>query len=441
MNIKNALLLSLLLPIATIAQETKIVTLDQAIELGLKNSKQLVMTDGKRNAAKAKYDQQRFTTIPVLSLNSSYLYNSPNVDEAKFATGPGSYQLISMTLHNQNQNRASLSQIIFAGLRGYNIINSTKNLMRAADLDAEKDKNDIKNNITIAYYNHLKLKESKKIVDENMKVLQQRKADMDNLQKVGMALQNDVLKVELAILNLQQNIADVQSAIDISNYNLCVALGLPETTSIECAEAGLFQSKAAADKQAFFQQSLTNRNDLKAANYRLEASKSLVKASKSGYSPTISAGANLYYSNPNQRVFLVPENNKGKYYYSWDIGVSLTWNLTNLFTTTYQTREAKANQKQTEAMTQQLADGVKMEVNSNYSSYKLALDKIDIAKKTVEKSREDQRITKNQYDNGLKNISDMLDVDNSYTTSQINLTNAKIDAEVAYVRLMKAAGN
>ncbi|MFN8308586.1 MAG: TolC family protein [Chitinophagales bacterium] len=423
------------------AQQVQRLTLQQAVELGMKNSKQLQLSAARADYSRTKYDQQLYATIPNLSIISGYTYNSPNIDESKFAFPGGSPQLVALTLHNQQSNRVSLSQVIFAGLRGWNIIASTKYQMQAAQLDAQKDQSDVKNNITTSFYNHYKLLESKKVVDKNIMVLEQRKKDMQNMEQVGMALKNDVLKVDIALLNLKQSAAEVQSAIDISNYNLAVALGLPEGSQIECVESGLFQAKTNAQLGAWVQNSIQNRTDLKALSLRYEASKKLLKASKGAYFPTINGSFNFYYSNPNQRVFMIAESERNKYFYSWDIGVNLNWNLTNLFTTTFQSREARANMRQAEAINGALSDGIKMEVNANYQAYKLALDKIDIAQRTVDQSTEDQRITKNQYDNGVRNITDMLDSDNALTRSQINLVNAKIDAEIAYSKLLKSSGN
>ena len=82
-----------------------------------------------------------------------------------------------------------------------------------------------------------------------------------------------------------------------------------------------------------------------------------------------------------------------------------------------------------------------MEVNSNYAAYKLALDKIDLNKESIEQARENQRLTKDQYSNGIKNITDMLNADNLVTVSEINMLNARIDAEIAYAKLLKATAN
>jgi outer membrane protein TolC len=127
--------------------------------------------------------------------------------------------------------------------------------------------------------------------------------------------------------------------------------------------------------------------------------------------------------------------------YSWDIGVRLSWNITNLFTTQFQTKEAKLNIQQAEAQHDQLTDNIKMEVNADYSAYRLALDKIRLNQDNIEQARENQRMSKDQYQNGIKNITDMLNADNLVVVSEINMLNARIDAEIAYAKLLKSTAN
>ena len=310
--------------------------------------------------------------------------------------------------------------------------------VKASQYDLAADKLTIKNNIITAYYNHYKLIESKKVVDENIKVLQQRLKDIQNQVSVGMALKNDVLQVKLSISNLEQSAAEVQSGIDVSNYNMDVMLGLPDSIKIEIAESGLLSDKGEFDINGGLKNALLRRPEIKAADTRLSISHKTLKIARGYYAPVISGGFNYYYNNPNQRVFIETHS---EFDQSWDIGVRLSWNITNLFTTQFQTSEAKLNIQQAEAQHDQVSDNIKMEVNSNYAAYKLALDKIDLNKESIEQARENQRLTKDQYSNGIKNITDMLNADNLVTVSEINMLNARIDAEIAYAKLLKATAN
>jgi outer membrane protein len=439
---KKTLAASLLLVFATgvFAQQVKRLTIDDAVDLGMSYSKQLKISQTRVGTTDAKYKQDLALLAPAVSINSSITHNSTNIPVIGFPAGlfgpsPG---IIGATLHDYYLNSGSISQVVFAGLRGWNTLAMTKDQIRAAQYDLAADKLAIKNNIIVAYYNHYKLQESKKVVDENISVLQQRLKDAQNMQTVGMALKNDVLQVQLSISNLQQSVAEVQSAVDVSNYNLNVMLGLPDNTKIEIAEAGLLTDKGAFDLNTGLQNAMTKRPEIKAADVRLDISSRSLKIAKGLYSPVISGGFNYYYNNPNQRVFF---EKKSEFDHSWDIGVRLSWNITGLFTNQFQTKEAKFNIQQSQAQHEQLSDNIKMEVNANYAAYTLALDKIHLNQESVEQATENRRLSKDQYENGIKNITDMLNADNLVIVSQINMLNARIDAEIAYAKLLKSTAN
>jgi outer membrane protein TolC len=438
---KKPLTVALLLVLTTgaFAQQVKRLTIDEAIDLGMSYNKQLKISQAKVAVASTKYKQELGMLAPAISINSSVTHNSENIPFIQeLAFGSLTFPVtVPATAYNYYLNNLNISQVVFAGLRGWNTLKTTKEQTRASQYDLAADRLNTKNNIIVAYYNHYKLIESKKVVDENVKVLQQRLKDVQNQQSVGMALKNDVLQVQLSISNLEQSAAEVQSGIDVSNYNLDVMLGLPDTTKIEIVESGLLTDKPDFDISNGLKNALLKRPEVKAADVRLGITNRALKIARGYYSPVISGGFNFNYNEPNQRVFfgdLAFQN-------SWDIGVKLSWNITNLFTTQFQTKEAKLNIQMAEAQHDQLTDNIKMEVNSNYSAYKLALDKIDLNKQSIDQAKENQRMTKDQYSNGIKNITDMLNADNQVIVSEINMLNARIDAEIAYSKLLKSTAN
>jgi outer membrane protein len=426
----------LLLSPGIYAQDLRKVTIDQAIEMGLTHATQLTIDLAKGQAATAKYQQQLYAAIPTVSINSGYSHLSTNVDEVKLPV-QGVLKTVSTTIHDQLANRLSLNQVIFAGMRGWNLIKNNKLQSQATQADMDKDRTEVRLAIITAYYNHYKLSQSLTIVQENITLTDRRLQDVKNMLAAGMALRNDVLKVELALSTLQQTEAEVQSAIDVSGYNLAVMMGLPDNVRVTCEETGMYRAKSSGSRQSYLSESLVQRSDIKAIDYRIAGAARMVKTSKGTYYPVVTGGFNFYFSRPNPRFFFEEEV---KFHNSWDIGINLAWNLTQLFTTQYQTHEAKANLAVMTAQRAQLDDNIRMEVNANYNAYKLTLDKISIQQKALAQAKENQTFTKNQVDNGLKTIADLLEADNLAAQTNINLTNSKIDAETAYARLLKATG-
>ncbi len=411
------------------AQTSKTLTLDEAIQLGLSNSKQLKVTGTKLDIAKAKRTQYWNAQIPTVTLNSSYYRLSDNV--APFALG--NFEIPQII--NQSTNRLSANQVVFAGFRAIRFYESSEFLEKAAALDIDKDKIEIKNNIVSAYLNLYKLRVSQQILAENGNVLRGRLNDIKNYVKQGTALENDQIRAELAVSQIEMNQKEVANAIDASNFNLNLMLGLPTTTPLELETSTLFAEKTVGDLNSYLN-GIDTRPDIAATDLRGQAASKMVEVAKGGLFPTISVGANAYYNNPNQRVFPPKATFKG----TADIGIALSYNLTNLYTGKYQIQEAQANVAQVNYLKNQLSDAAKMEVNSSYYAYQTALEKIKYTEKTILQATENQRVMKNRYSNQLSTFVELLDADFLLLQSKLNLVGIKTDAEMTYYRLMKAVG-
>ena len=67
----------------------------------------------------------------------------------------------------------------------------------------------------------------------------------------------------------------------------------------------------------------------------------------------------------------------------------------------------------------------------------LSNQKIKVYMKAQEQAAENFRITKNKYDNGLSNITDLLDADAAKISTDVNIVNAQADAALAYRKLLQ----
>ena len=423
------------LPVFMYGQTVKTLSIDEAIRLGLENSKQLKVSGTKLNVAKAKRLQYWNAQIPAVTYTGNYSRLSDNVAPFTIRTPTGGETVLNPQILNQFTNRLSVSQVVFAGYRAIRFYESSQFLEKAAALDIDKDKIEVKNNIVAAFYNLYKLQASSSILTENANVLRGRLNDVKNFVKQGTALENDQLKGELAVSQVEMSQTEVKNAIEVANFNLDLMLGLPTDTKIELDKNGLFPEKTLSDLGTYLK-NIDSRPDIAATDLRRQATAKTVDIAKGGLFPTISVGANAYMNNPNQRVFPQQDNFKG----TWDIGVTLTYNFTNLYTGKYQIQEAQANLAQANFVKDQLSDAAKMDINAQYFGYQTALEKIKLIEKTIIQTTENQRVMNNRYKATVSTLSELLDADALLLQAKINLEIAKADAELAYYKLLKAIG-
>ena len=422
----------------TISAQTvgKPLTIDEAVRLGLQYSRQLKVSNSKLDIAKAKREQYWSAQIPSVTASANYTRISDNITPFSVQfPGTSSAVVLNPQILNQYYFRLSAQQIIYAGGRANNFYKSSEFLEKAAQFDVNKDQLEIKNNIEAAVLNLYKLQESQRILQENTKVLDGRLTDIKNFAKNGTALENDVLKTDLAVTQLQTSQKEIDNLVETARFNLSLMLGLPTDTKLELDNTSIITDRSVGDLNTYLKAADT-RPDIAAQDFRRQATEKLLEVAKGNYLPVISVGANLYDYQPNQRVF--PSEYAFKS--TWDAGITASYNLSNLFTNKYQVNEAKANLAQADAAKQQITDGAKMEIGSSYYAYQTAFEKIKLYDKTITQTLENQRVTKNRYNGQIATVNDLLDADFQVIQAKLNLENAKADAELAYRKLLKASG-
>jgi outer membrane protein len=418
------------------SQTPKSLTLEEAVRLGIEASQQLKVSGARLDASKAKTVQLWNASLPNVTLNSAYNRLSDNVAPFVFKY-PGATDgvVLGPQILNQFSNRLSVQAFVFTGWRAKNFYESAQFLEKAATLDIERDKIEIKNNIVAAYLNLAKLQTSRQVITENSNILRGRLNDIKSYVKNGTALENDQLTAEIAIAQLDLTGTEFDNAIEVANFNLDLMLGLPTVTRIEVDKKMLFEEKTISDLTAYLA-ALDTRPDLAAADLRRQATAKNVDIAKGATLPTISVGGNAYLNNPNQRVFPQKDAFKG----TWDLGVQLSYNLTSLYTSKAQIQEAQANVAVATAQRQQLSDAAKMEVNANFYAYQSALAKIKLNEKIIVQATENQRVMKNRYAAQMVLIGELLTADSLVLQAKLNLEAAKTDAEAAYYKLLKSVG-
>lgn len=424
----------LFVTVSAFGQETKTISLQEAFQLAAQNSKQVKLDSLKKEALSIKKQQTQNAMFPVLGLTSAYTRLSNNIEPFSISVPVLGSMALNPQILNQFVNRFSVQQPIFQGLRNWNNLKAIKLQNTAADYDILKDNQDLKWNIVQTYYNLYKLQQTSNLLDSTIAQTQVRINDLIKFKKEGLILNNDVMRAELQKTNLLVSLADVESNIQTLNYNLNILLGMDGNTKIIVTD--IPGMTAYSSISGDYNQAFAVRPELNALEYKNKAAAYQVKAAKSAYMPTINFIGNGYYNNPNQRVF--PQENKFKA--TWDVGVSVSWNIMQAYTAKAVVNDSKNQKLQLENAIAQAKEGIQMEVNANLKAYQVTQMKIDLAQKAIEQATENKRILNNRFNAQLALLNDVLEADILLLQAQTTLLNAQADQAIAYYKLQKSLG-
>ena len=415
-------------------QEKLKLTLEQAIEMGLANSKTLHASSMKVVAAEAKVKEVNASGLPSLRLTAAYRRLS-KVDPFTIETPFGKFDISPSILDNY-VSTLTLSQPLFTGFKISSGVDIAEQSAKATTSEYNKDKSDLIFNIKNAYWTLFKATELKKVTDENVQQIEAHLKDAQNLLKVGMLTQNDVLKLQVQHSDAKYKQVDANNGVKLAMVALNNVMSISLNTEIEIATVAELNPKSFDDLSDLVMTAVENRPEVKAADYRVKASEAGVTAAKSGWYPQISIVADYYYSRPNQRILPTRDKFDG----TWDAGINLSMNIWDWLTTSHQTQQAEATLAQSIDMMGSIKDNVTLEVTQNYLNVNQAKQKIEIAKLTVEQAEENMRVTSDKFRSGLALSSDAIDAEVALLAAKTNYTNSIVDYELAKARLEKSIG-
>jgi len=425
-----SLILTFLFGNAAMAQD-RVITLDEAIKLGVESSNVLKLSRAKVEQAISEYEQAKDKSKPTAS--ASFGYNRAEILANKLSLGP-----TSLTLP-KNDNAwlgiVSFSETILGAHKLKYAQQSTELLTDVARLDVQNDKDQITYDIINAYYNLYKVLQSKKVVEQNLSSIDQQIKQSQRFFDQGLVTKNDVLRFQLQRANVELNGIDLETNRKIVNYNLDVMLGLPETTQLLINEINL-DAKQIGPVTNYVDTALTNRTELTQLDLHAKVAETSISNVKANALPTLAATGAAYYvdaaANP------LPQS--GSYLTPIVFGLSLKWDFSSLWDNKNKVSEAKIQRQEVDYSKAVKVNEVKKEVNEDYQNFVMALDKINLLQTSIAQAGENNKILESKYKSNIASATDRADAETLLYQAQINLELAKADAGLAYYTLLKSTG-
>ncbi|WP_346239273.1 TolC family protein [Niabella insulamsoli] len=416
------------------AQDMKRLTLEEALQLGIANSKNLKIYDAKIVEAAAAIDEAKNKQLPDLNVSGSYLRltnANVNLRNAQQEQEGGASSAAFPNINQAAYGMANFSLPLFAGGRIRFGIESAKYLLEAARLNGASDKNEIAFNITQAYVNLFKASQMVGVIRENLAVSEKRDSDFLNMENNGIIARNDRLKAQLQTSDIELQLLEAEHNLNIATVNMDLLLGLPETTQLEVDTSFIGQQVDTKSFAEYEQLALQNRHDVQAIQLQQQAAVLGTKAAKAENLPTIALTGG--YVAADIPKFLTLTN-------AVNAGVGIQYNLANLWKSNAVLKQSRARETQMAASEALLVDHIRLSVNQDYQKAFLAKRKIEVYEKALTQATENYRITKNKFDNSLVTITDLLDANVSLLSARINVVNARADAALAYKKLLETTG-
>jgi outer membrane protein len=435
-----------LLPVVAPAQQKLTLTIEQAIQTGLENSKALHTSRFKLLAADARASETNTLGLPSLKFNGLYTRLSTVPPEAvtllanSFGPGfpPADVGLtLSPTILNNYTLKAILQQPLFTGGKISGQIDAAGFIAKASEQDFQKDKADVIYDIKAAYWNLYRAIEFKKFVDENVTQMRTHSTDAESLLKQGLLTTNDVMKVQVELSDALVRQIDADNNVTVAMYILNNTLGLPLQTDLALESTIKISDRQWEGVDLLVRQAIEKRPEIKGMDARVQAGEAGLTSARGGWWPQIFMIGDYSYLRPNQRYFPVTDNFKE----TWDLSVSVSFDIWNWWQTGYQITQAQAQLAQAKEGLSMARDGVMLEVTQSYLGIQKAKERKTVSEQGVRQAEENYRIMSGKYKQGLVANSELLDAEVAMLQAKLTLTQSLVDYELDIAQLSRAIGD
>lgn len=435
--------------------EPKLITLEQAIELSLKNNRDIQEARLQVDRAEAELRQERAALYPTLDVTSGLTYgdslfldstieqrideevedsaDNPNIteDQARSvvedrfgSTGSSSFNFDSGLSINYD--------IYDGGLRGASIRAARKQL-RSTELDLESTVEQVRLDTATDYYDLQDGDAQVEIQEAAVEDALQTLRDAQLLQRAGLGTRFEVLQAEVELADARQSLVTATANQNIARRQLAETLSVSHDTNLATAdaveEAGNWNLSLAQSIVQAFQ----NRAELEQQLLAREIAQEQREIQLSSVRPRLSANANYSVDDDFEDDFDISDQ--------YSVGLNLQWRLFDGGAARAAAEQAEIDAQIAETNFADQRNQIRFAVEQAFFQLEANQQNIGTATSEVELAQESLRLARLRFQAGVGTQTDVIDAQTRLTTARGNLLSSIIDYNQSYADLQRQVSN
>jgi outer membrane protein TolC len=417
------------------AQGSSRLTLDEAIAQGLAASHQLAELGARQDGAAAAAQGSHASRLPQVSAQAGYMRTN-HVDAFGLQLPGQPFRVLYPDVPDNYRTRLDFQWPIYTFGRVDALERAARAEADASGLDRAAARNDLKLEITRAFWAVVTAEEAVRVVDESVRHMDASLEDMRNRFKVGLVPPNDVLSVEAQRSRQQMLLIQARSVREQAVVDLRRLIGAAPDSPLEVAAVLDSPAGTFAEVDALTDEARKARPDRQAIETRIKAAEDRREAAVADRRPTLAAGAGANLANPNPLIF----PRAGVWHGSWDASVSFAWTFWDGGRVAAEVAQASANQR---AAHEGLADfdtSLEAEVRERRLDLESARAAVGAADDSVRAATEARRVVDERFAAGVATATDILDAQVALLQAGLDRTQALASVHLAEARLTRALG-
>lgn len=405
------------------------VTLNQAIELALKNNKELAQARLTVERAQAQLETERAALLPSLQTQ----FDLTRTDSAVQQRQNQRFNQNSPTIANNLDGQVQLTYNLYTGGERAGRIKRAEKEVRRNQLLLEQTSEQTRFNATDSYYELQRADARVAIAQAAIEDATQSLRDAQLLEQAGLGTRFSVLQAEVDLANANQDLTTSISNQRIARRRLAQILSLGQqvelTAADEIREAGtwgltLDDSIVLAYK---------NRSELEQQLVQREISEQERNIARSSITPKLDLLANYNVLNSFDDGLGFTDG--------YNVGARMTWVFFDGGAAFAREREANRNIDLADTQFANLRNQVRFEVEQAYYGLVANRENISTSAKSVESATESLRLARLRFQAGVGTQTDVINSQRDLTDARSRYLQAIVDYNKSLNSLQRAVSN
>lgn len=322
----------------------------------------------------------------------------------------------------------TLIQPVFMGGQIYNGNQLAKIGTQAAKLQETMSENEVRKNTESFYWTIVSLKEKTKTLDEADKQIEGILSDVKIAVEAGVAVQNDLLRVNLEKKKLQSSRLKLENGISTLKSMLARQMNRGDT-DFDLAEENFENIAMPTDFKMNADEAVERRVESKLLAIGRQAAEKERAMERGKVLPSVAVGASLLYQN------LTSEDG-----FNGVVFAGLSVPISDWWSNKYSTAKLDLKIQKAALDEQENKNLMKVDVDMKWNSLNEAYLQIQIAKESIQQAEENLRIQRDFYNAGTSTISNLLEAETLHQQAKDSYTEAVTGYYTALSAYMIATG-
>ena len=422
-SIKVLVLFILILGTEVQAQNNSL-SLEDAVSLAGQNNYDIRISAEQAEAARAQFQQANAVFLPQLSIEETAIRTTDPINAFGIKLSQKSITAADFApavlndpdaISNFN-TRLSFQQPVF-NLDGIYERSAAQSAYKSAREMAEYTQFYQTFLVKQYYYQIVLLREKRDVINGSVEVAKSIVKQSNDYFDQGLITKADLLEAKVQLSKATEELIRTENEIESTIDTFSLLIGDQLSYSVE------FSDDLEIDQvlQPQLTQSEFKNSGLDAMNFKLEATRNALKASKFKFLPRLNVFGS-YEFNDDQLIGLENSN--------YTLGASLRWDLFKGSQNLNSVKQKKAELKTMELSYNQEAAKLNNAVRKAERSLEETIQLIGLNQLSAEQAQEDFSIRKNRYDQGLEKVSDLLIAENQSIQMQLMLLQSQFEYKV-----------